>query len=165
MGIPDEVCFSDMEVGLESSKGRWEAKGQNCAWNRGPTTFVKLTIMEIAAPEYVVESQAIVELTASAAEELKRLAASEARGEDKVLRLGVKGGGCSGLSYILDYDAVRENDYVYEQHGVLVAVDKAQAMYLFGMKLNYEQGLNARGFTFDNPNAQSTCGCGTSFAI
>lgn len=125
--------------------------------------------MEVLEKNFIIESQPIVNLTESAAVELKRLAleqtATDEDGNEKLLRLGVKGGGCSGMSYILDYDAVGENDYVYEQHGILVAVDKSQAMYLWGMSLNYGSGLNARGFTFDNPNAKSTCGCGTSFAV
>lgn len=81
------------------------------------------------------------------------------------LRLGVKGGGCSGFTYILGFDQAKETDNVYElSEGVLVIVDKSQEMYLYGTVLDFKQGLDNRGFVFNNPNAQSTCGCGSSFS-
>ena len=77
----------------------------------------------------------------------------------------MKGGGCSGLSYILGFDAKGGDDDVYEIEGVPVIMKKAHGIYLMGMQVAFEDGLNARGFTFTNPNASSTCGCGTSFAV
>lgn len=83
----------------------------------------------------------------------------------KLLRVGVKGGGCSGLSYVLGFDDKTENDEQYEVGGVTYIMNKSHAIYLMGMKVDWHGGLNARGFTFTNPNASKTCGCGTSFAV
>ena len=81
------------------------------------------------------------------------------------LRVGVKGGGCSGMSYILGFDAKKENDAVYEYQGLTFIMEKAHEMYLLGMQIDWVNGLNNRGFTFKNPNASTTCGCGSSFAV
>lgn len=83
------------------------------------------------------------------------------------LRVGVKGGGCSGLSYVMDFDDVRtEQDEVVEvQDGFKVIVDKKSVLYLFGTELQYSSGLNGKGFQWVNPNASRTCGCGESFAV
>lgn len=82
------------------------------------------------------------------------------------LRVGVKGGGCSGLSYVLDFDDnLQEGDSVSEDNGVKVVVDKKSLLYLFGTELNFSDGLNGKGFEFINPNASRTCGCGESFSI
>ncbi|MEL7342403.1 MAG: iron-sulfur cluster assembly accessory protein [Bacteroidota bacterium] len=104
-----------------------------------------------------------VRLSDSAATELQRLM-KETGAENKFLRVGVKGGGCSGLTYILDFDEQTEMDEEYEVKGVKVLVDPRHALYLHGMEVDFENGLNDRGFIFNNPNASSTCGCGTSFA-
>lgn len=82
------------------------------------------------------------------------------------LRVGVKGGGCSGLSYVLDFDdTLNEDDSVSEDNGIRVVVDKKSLLYLFGTELNFSDGLNGKGFEFVNPNASRTCGCGESFSI
>ena len=81
------------------------------------------------------------------------------------LRVGVKGGGCSGMTYVLDFDTKKNNDDIFEQEGMSFMIDKAHGIYLYGMEIDWEGGLNSRGFTFKNPNASSTCGCGTSFAV
>ncbi|MEM6262523.1 MAG: iron-sulfur cluster assembly accessory protein [Bacteroidota bacterium] len=107
---------------------------------------------------------AVVSLTESAATELKALRERDNIPADKYLRVGVKGGGCSGLSYILDFDARTEMDEVHEISGVEVLVDPRQAIYLQGIEVDFLDGLNNRGFVFNNPNATSTCGCGTSFS-
>ncbi len=80
------------------------------------------------------------------------------------LRLGVQGGGCSGLSYLFRYDAKpRPTDHVYEFDGVKVFVDPKSMLYLDGMTLDYKESLMYSGFAFENPNAEKSCGCGTSF--
>lgn len=106
----------------------------------------------------------IVSLTESAAKEVKRLLETENIPQDHFLRIGVKGGGCSGLSYILDFEPKGKMDEMYEEKGVQVIVDPRQAIYLMGIEVDFESGLNDRGFIFNNPNATSTCGCGTSFS-
>ena len=81
------------------------------------------------------------------------------------LRIGVKGGGCSGMTYVLGFDKPEESDEVFEIEGVTCVMNKSHQIYLFGMEVDWQGGLNSRGFTFSNPNASSTCGCGTSFAV
>src|ERR1044072_9097545 len=82
------------------------------------------------------------------------------------VRVGVKSGGCSGLSYDLKFDkALGENDIVFEDNDIKIAVDKKSFLYLAGTILEYSGGLNGKGFVFNNPNAQRTCGCGESFSL
>ena len=82
------------------------------------------------------------------------------------IRVGVKSGGCSGLSYDLDFDKeMQEEDKVFEDNGVKIIVDKKSFLYLVGTVLEYSGGLNGTGFVFNNPNAQRTCGCGESFSL
>lgn len=82
------------------------------------------------------------------------------------VRVGVKSGGCSGLSYDLTFDAaVADNDQVFEDNQVRIVVDKKSFLYLVGTVLEYSGGLNGKGFVFNNPNAQRTCGCGESFSL
>lgn len=83
------------------------------------------------------------------------------------LRVGVKGGGCSGLSYVMDFDDKIENtDEIVEVDGGLkVVIDRKSVLYLYGTELNYSDGLNGKGFQWENPNASRTCGCGESFAL
>lgn len=83
------------------------------------------------------------------------------------LRVGVKGGGCSGLSYVMDFDdKIEESDELVNfLCGLKVAIDKKSVLYLFGTELNYSDGLNGKGFEWVNPNASRTCGCGESFAL
>jgi len=109
--------------------------------------------------------KAPVSFTASAVNEIKRLTAAEGFDAAKKLRVGVKGGGCSGMTYVLDFDTPTDNDEIFELDGISFMIDKAHGIYLVGMEINWEGGLNSRGFTFNNPNASSTCGCGTSFAV
>jgi iron-sulfur cluster assembly protein len=80
------------------------------------------------------------------------------------LRVGVKGGGCSGFTYVLGFDEQKEKDQVHEISGMNVFMEKAHAIYLLGMEIDWVEGLNNRGFTFNNPNATESCGCGTSFS-
>ena len=82
------------------------------------------------------------------------------------VRVGVKSGGCSGLSYELDFDnKMGETDKVFEDNNVRIIVDKKSFLYLVGTVLEYSGGLNGKGFVFNNPNAQRTCGCGESFSL
>lgn len=86
--------------------------------------------------------------------------------EKYFLRVGVKGGGCSGLSYDLGFDMIeQEGDKFTTHNGIKIAIDKKSFLYLFGTELDFTDGLNGKGFQFINPNASRTCGCGESFAI
>ncbi len=85
--------------------------------------------------------------------------------EYQYVRVGVKGGGCSGLTYILNLDHPTENDIHFQNGNISFIIDKKHVMYLNGMHIHYGDGLNDRGFEFINPNAKSTCGCGTSFSV
>lgn len=106
-----------------------------------------------------------VRFSESAVTEIKRLMSEDEFDRSQYLRIGVKGGGCSGLSYVLGFDQKESDDTVYEIDGIPVVMKTAHALYLYGMEVHYENGLNARGFVFINPNASSTCGCGSSFAV
>ncbi|NCX95455.1 MAG: iron-sulfur cluster assembly accessory protein [Chitinophagia bacterium] len=109
--------------------------------------------------------EAPVTLTPKAVSEIKRLMSEPSFDASHALRIGVKGGGCSGMSYILGFDAAEPDDDHYEIDGIPVLMKAHHQIYLVGMHINYEDGLNARGFVFKNPNATSTCGCGSSFAV
>jgi iron-sulfur cluster assembly protein len=106
-----------------------------------------------------------IKFTEDAVNELKRLMNEPGFDQSQILRIGVRGGGCSGLSYILNFDGKKENDTEYEFEGLSFIIDKAHELYLYGMEIDWQGGLNSRGFTFQNPNASKTCGCGTSFAV
>lgn len=106
-----------------------------------------------------------LQLTENAIEEVKRLMAQPDFEKTHFLRIGVKGGGCSGLSYVLGFDIKEADDDIFNIEGIPVIMKKAHGLYLAGMEVDYSNGLNARGFVFNNPNASSSCGCGTSFAV
>ncbi len=106
-----------------------------------------------------------VTLTASAAAEINRLMSEPNFDATQQLRIGVKGGGCSGMTYVLGFDARTEKDELFELNGIPCLMEKAHSIYLMGMEVDWQGGLNSRGFTFNNPNASKTCGCGTSFAV
>ncbi len=105
-----------------------------------------------------------VSLTQGAVNELKKLIDQQEIGTDFGLRVGVEGGGCSGMSYILGFDQKKDGDSEYTIAGIRIFMNKAHGMYLAGMEIDFKNGLDARGFTFNNPNASSTCGCGSSFS-
>jgi iron-sulfur cluster assembly protein len=106
-----------------------------------------------------------VSLTEKAAQQVIRLKAENNIPEEHGLRLGVKGGGCSGLTYVLGFDAeARPNDSTFTMHGVRVFVDAKSLFFLSGTVLDFQDGLNGKGFVFNNPNAAKTCGCGNSFS-
>jgi len=110
-------------------------------------------------------TQSPVRFTEGALSEIKRLMNEPGFDTTQFLRVGVKGGGCSGMSYILGFDAKKDSDVVYEFNGRSFIMERAHEMYLFGMEIDWQDGLNSRGFTFKNPNASTTCGCGSSFAV
>ena len=107
-----------------------------------------------------------VSFTQNAIDEIRNIL-NNSRPEDqgKSLRVGVKGGGCSGLSYVLNLDDRHEKDQPFEVDGIHFVMNPAHAIYLFGMEIDWQDGLNSRGFVFHNPNASKTCGCGTSFSV
>ena len=105
-----------------------------------------------------------ITLTDSAITQLNRIREDKKLDKDHGLRVGVKGGGCSGFSYILGFDAQSDKDEIFEINGMKVLMDKSHLIYLLGIEIDWLNGLNNRGFTFSNPNAKDTCGCGTSFS-
>ncbi len=109
-------------------------------------------------------TQKIVNLTDSAKEELKKLFTNESNNPDGV-RLSLLAGGCSGLSYHLEFDKIKEKDLIDEDEGIKVIIDPKSALYINGLNVDYQGGLTGRGFIFANPNATKSCGCGTSFAV
>ena len=119
-----------------------------------------MTATETIAPS----AKPLVQVTADAITELKALALSEGQGKEGV-RLGVKGGGCSGFSYLLEFGDRREGDNIVEQDGLQFFMDRKSSIYLKGIQLDFRSGLKGKGFVFQNPNATSTCGCGESFSV
>ena len=102
-------------------------------------------------------------LTDGAVEQLRRIMKEQNVPEEYGLRVGVKGGGCSGFSYVLGFDVQKEKDTVSYANGIKVFMEKSHGIYLLGMEIDWMNGLNNRGFAFNNPNASESCGCGTSF--
>lgn len=111
--------------------------------------------------------QVVINLTEVAAREIQRIVEEQELDKSKVrLRVGVKGGGCSGFSYILDLtENQRETDEEFEQHGVKMICDPKSLLYLNGTTVDFKDEIMGRGFVFQNPNATTTCGCGSSFAV
>ncbi len=105
-------------------------------------------------------------LTEQAAREIHKIIDEQGLDREKVrLRVGVKGGGCSGFSYVLDLtETQRDSDEVFEQHGLLVISDPKSRLYLNGTTISFKDEIMGRGFVFENPNATTTCGCGSSFS-
>ena len=105
-------------------------------------------------------------LTERAKSEIKKIMEQNKIPETYGLRVGVKGGGCSGLSYSLGFDSEpREMDKILEKDGIRMFIDAKSLFYLSGTHLDFTDGLNGRGFVFSNPNASKTCGCGSSFGV
>lgn len=105
-----------------------------------------------------------VQLTERAAKQVHKIKNDEGLEDNLYLRVAVEGGGCSGLSYKLGFDYKSDEDEIIVTQGIEVLIDPRHMMYLKGISIDYPDGLDARGFTFDNPNAEETCGCGSSFA-
>lgn len=108
----------------------------------------------------------MIQITEKASSQIKNLLQEENKGTESMLRVFVKKGGCSGFSYKMDFDEQKKDgDKVFESNGTKVVVDSQSLLYLLGMTLDYEGGLNGQGFIFVNPNAKKTCGCGSSFGV
>lgn len=111
-----------------------------------------------------IESE--ISITEKAVKEIKRIMEENKITQDFGLRIGVKGGGCSGLTYSLGFDTeTRDGDMTIEQNGVKLFVDGKSLFYLSGTELDFSDGLNGKGFIFNNPNATKSCGCGESFGV
>lgn len=108
-----------------------------------------------------------VKLSERASQEVKRIIEEQKLPEETVLRVGVAGGGCSGFQYNLGFDTAFDetNDQVEDSHGIKVVVDKKSVLYLDGTVVDFYDGLEKRGFVFQNPNADRGCGCGSSFSV
>lgn len=106
----------------------------------------------------------MITLTPGAVSEVKRLLAKENKPE-LALRIGVRSGGCSGFSYVLGFDPPQAEDKIQDVEGIKVALDSKSVAYLDGTQLDYQDGLQGKGFAFSNPNATKSCGCGESFSV
>lgn len=108
----------------------------------------------------------MIDLTEKAVIEIKRLKISDPTAVDAHLRVQVVGGGCSGMSYKLGFDKepITEKDKTFEKDGVQLIIDQKSYLFLQGTELDFSDGLNGKGFVFNNPNAKRTCGCGSSFS-
>lgn len=113
------------------------------------------------------KKQSMIKVSIQAKDKIISLMKEDGFQPDKdFVRVGVKSGGCSGLSYELKFDhSTDDNDKIFEDNGVKIAVNKKSFLYLIGTTLEYSGGLNGKGFVFNNPNAQRTCGCGESFSL
>ncbi len=107
----------------------------------------------------------VIEITAKAVNQMQNILTNSAPGPDHGVRVGVIGGGCSGLSYKIDFDIPRDTDNIIEIENVKIFVDPKSSIYLKDTVLDFEDGLNGKGFVFKNPNATNTCGCGESFSV
>lgn len=113
-----------------------------------------------------IQTESEIVITPKAAQQIKKLKEENNVPEEFALRVGVKGGGCSGLSYSLGFDGKeREGDTVIMQDGIKLYIDGKSLFYISGTQLDFTDGLNGRGFVFSNPNANKTCGCGSSFGV
>ncbi len=108
----------------------------------------------------------MIKVNESAKNQIVHLLQESGKPAGSFVRVGVQGGGCSGLMYNLDFDSdMNENDKLIEDNGIQIVVDKKSVLYLVGTELEFTGGLNGKGFSFNNPNASRTCGCGESFSI
>ena len=108
----------------------------------------------------------MIKVSEKAKEYIDQLLAEQNQGPEAFVRVGVKGGGCSGLEYQLKFDTeTKAGDEVYEDKGIKIVVDFKSLLYLYGTELDYSGGLNGKGLVFNNPNASKTCSCGESFSV
>jgi len=115
---------------------------------------------------YIINSTIMIKVTDSAKAQLEQELSKSGKPDSSFVRVGVKSGGCSGLSYVLEFDdKLKDGDQKFEDKGIKIVVDKKSFLYLVGTELDYSGGLNGTGFTFVNPNSTRTCGCGESFSV
>lgn len=120
--------------------------------------------MEQSSEKAVLDNA--IRITENAEKEIRRLMQEDNASEESGLKVGVKGGGCSGLMYTIDFtSAPQPGERVFEDRGIKIFVDLKSFLYLQGTMLDFSGGLNGRGFEFTNPNATKTCGCGISFGV
>ena len=112
-----------------------------------------------------MENNEIVSLTDRAIEQIQNIFQAENPGDEKGLRLAVIGGGCSGLQYKIEFSDKKEKDNIFEKDNFKILIDPKSSIYLKGVVLDFKDGLNGKGFVFENPNATNTCGCGESFSV
>lgn len=110
-------------------------------------------------------SDSLISITEKALEQIKTIAVNDNPDGSKGLRLAVTGGGCSGLSYKIEFSNPKEKDNILQFDNVKVLIDPKSVIYLKGIVLDFKDGLNGKGFIFENPNAKNTCGCGESFSL
>ena len=116
--------------------------------------------------DFKAERQKMITVTERAKEKALELMQKEHKEAESFIRVGVEGGGCSGLTYKLEFDTVQKpEDKVFEDKGIKIVCDKKSFLYLIGTELDFSDGLNGKGFLFQNPNASRTCGCGESFSV
>ena len=130
---------------------------------RTTTTKKKPTTRPLQCEAMETANDAIT-LSDKAAGKIKELLAGDET-SDQVLRVAVKGGGCSGFQYALALDKPKDDDHVFEHNGVAVVVDKVSMQFVFGSQVDYVDGLQGAGFTVNNPNVVAACGCGSSFQV
>jgi iron-sulfur cluster assembly protein len=120
----------------------------------------------MAVPAHATLNEAMIDLTDKGAEKVREfLAAQSEQNATAGLRVGVRGGGCSGFQYMLAFDEERDGDTVIERHGIRLLVDTASAPYVRGATVDFVDGLQGAGFKVDNPNVVAACGCGSSFRV
>lgn len=126
-----------------------------------------LEIVDLESPMSTEANTQEIYLSDAAVSEVRRIMQKESMDpEATYVRVGVRGGGCSGMMYVLDYDTgIKSGDRVFEKDGVRLVCDPKSFLFLAGTTLDFSGGLNGKGFTFENPNASGTCGCGESFKI
>ena len=108
----------------------------------------------------------MITVTERAKEKALELIKNEHKPADSFIRVGVEGGGCSGLTYVMSFDnQTKPDDKIFEDKGIRIVCDKKSFLYLIGTELDFSDGLNGKGFAFHNPNASRTCGCGESFSV
>lgn len=113
-----------------------------------------------------IQTESEITITEKALNEIKKIMEENNVPADYGLRVGIKGGGCSGFTYTLGFDPeIREGDTIIENNGLKLFIDGKSLFYLSGTQLDYSNGLNGKGFVFNNPNATKTCGCGESFSV
>ena len=110
-------------------------------------------------------AESAISLTDKAADKIRELLAGQEDASDQVLRVAVRGGGCSGFEYALAFDKKRDDDHVFEHNGVAVVVDKVSMQFVFGSEVDFVDGLQGAGFSVNNPNVVAACGCGSSFQV